>query len=274
MLRAHGLLLTFPEPDGVEHDPTFGASLEGETGAVFVLLVLDGRLLVPVGLSLTVHFDVYGSLLVFDDQIDPLIEFHAGLGLWKGRAAVRQLDPVTSAFQDPENNHVMADLKGGPARGELRLFPFVSQVTDEFFRDLVEMPHRFQSEMMIALQLFHRLLTICELRPDDQLSVLDFRALGSPALPVQFPVKVVGVDQLSGLEQLGIEFGFRGMELRREREKQNERPGFGNGRFHVSNTGPQNATELDKKVCFFYVLLRAADEGLHRVFPKNFGRSG
>ncbi len=98
--------------------------------------------------------------------------------------------------------------KTGPAWGDFLLFALVAKVTNKLFRDFVEVPYWFQTEMMIAFELLHRFFPVRKLRSDDQLTVLDLRALGSPVLSVQLPVKVVGVDQCSGLEQLGLEWGF------------------------------------------------------------------
>ena len=64
--------------------------------------------------------------------------------------------------------------------------------------------------MMIPLELFHRFFTVGELRFDDQLSILDFRAFGSPALSVQLPIKIVGVNQRSLLKEFGFKRGFFG----------------------------------------------------------------
>ena len=65
-------------------------------------------------------------------------------------------------------------------------------------------------KMMIAFELLHRLFAIGELRFNDQLSVFDFRAFGSPALPVQLPIKIVGVNQRSLLKEFGFKRGFFG----------------------------------------------------------------
>jgi len=72
--------------------------------------------------------------------------FHRG-----ERWAIWQFDPMAPSFEVSEADHVVADLKTGPARCEFVLYKFVPQVTDKPFGDPIEVDDRFQSEMMVAV---------------------------------------------------------------------------------------------------------------------------
>jgi hypothetical protein len=80
-------------------------------------------------------------------------------------------------------------------------------VTDKRFRDAIEVDDRFQSEVMIALERFHRLFPRFELCSHNQLAILDLIALlrGTPSFSVEFMIEIVRVDERSSLEQLRLE---------------------------------------------------------------------
>jgi len=122
---------------------------------------------------------------------------------------------------------VVADLKTRATWCEFWFLKLVAQMTDKLFRDLVEMSYRLKAQMMIALQLFHRFLAIGELRFNDQRSVLDLRALGAPALTVELPIKIIGVNELSVLKQFRFESRFLCAEIHAERDQEDKRALFG-----------------------------------------------
>ena len=140
-----GFLLALPEANRVKQDPGALAALEREARSVFVLLVDDRHVLMFVSLTVAVDADFDLSQLVFDHQIDPLIERHLRTGFRK-RGPIRQFDPVTSSFQNAEADHVVADLETGPTGREFRFFELVAQVADKLFRDFAEMPYRFHAQ--------------------------------------------------------------------------------------------------------------------------------
>lgn len=116
---------------------------------------------------------------------------------------------MAASFQVVEGDHVVTDLKAGSAGSEfVRLEP-VSHMTDNYFRDSIEVDDRFQSKVMIAFEHFHRLFFRFEPCRHDQIPVLDLPVFlrDAPSFPVVFSVKIIRVDERSRLKHLRLEGG-------------------------------------------------------------------
>jgi hypothetical protein len=74
----------------------------------------------------------------------------------------------------------------------------------------------FEPKVMIPLKSFHCFLLGFEKRSDYQFSVFDLLALGlPPVFPIQFTVKIIGIDQRAGFKELGLELGLFGRKMSR-----------------------------------------------------------
>ena len=111
---------------------------------------------------------------------------------------------MAASFEVSETDHMVADLAAGSARCEFVRYKFITQVTDEPIGDPIKLDDRFQSEMMDAFEYPHRLFFRFEFRRHDQFAVCDLFVLRrySPSASVNLTIKLVGVDQRSGLETL------------------------------------------------------------------------
>jgi antitoxin component of MazEF toxin-antitoxin module len=209
----HVLLFALPQSDRIKYDLAVRASLERESGTEFIFFVADGYLLVLVGLAVTV--DAYSDLplFVFDDQINPFIKLHVRIRFGESRA-IRQPNSVASSLEIVEGDHVVADLKNRTARGEFLRLELVAQVTNKLFRDAIEVNDGFQAEVVISIQGFHRHFFGFEQWRYDQFAILDFFVFFgcSPSFPVEFPIKIVGVDQGSGFKHFRLKFRLLGTE--------------------------------------------------------------
>ena len=202
---------TVPKLNGVEEDTAMVTSLEGESRAVLVLGVEGGDFFVRVGLALAVDFQADGTLLILDHQINPFAGLHAGFGFGVVRAA-GQFDAVTTTFEHVDADHVVADLEDGATTFEFGQFELVAHAADELIRNAIDVGYGLQTQMVVALELLHRLFLGLELGRDNEMAVLDLLAgLATPTLGIVFTIEGVGVDQLALFEELGFE--DRGFDL-------------------------------------------------------------
>lgn len=114
------------------------------------------------------------------------------------------MNSVASSFEIEEFDHVVANLKDGPACFQFFLLALVPQVTNKLVGDPIQMHDRFQSKVVIAFEHFHRLFFRFEFRRHGQLAVCDLFVprRRTPSLSVDLAIKIVGVDERARFEQL------------------------------------------------------------------------
>ena len=106
------------------------------------------------------------SLFVLDHHVDPVTKLHARVWFGKG-GPVRQLDAMPATFKVIEENHVVADLKDRPSRGQLFTLEFKTNLASERFGDLIEVGNGFEPQMVVPLENLHRLLFRLEFCSDN-----------------------------------------------------------------------------------------------------------